>query len=118
MRMGRLSTGRHRASSRRGFLPVIGRTGSVTVCFVSGSDGRTITEALSEGVQDREPSGKCEVIDAWMRGELANGPVKSTELEARAIEDGYSRDQLRRSKVRVAQTHKSGREWMTGLKAT
>jgi hypothetical protein len=107
---------RFERSSVQCFDSTPGNDGNVACLDHLGSDGRTIIEALSEGFQSKQPQGKTEAIDAWLRDSLADGPVKSTVLEQMANEQGYSGDQLRRSKGRVAKTRKVGGEWLTELK--
>jgi nicotinamidase-related amidase len=90
--------------------------GTVARLDYLGTDGRTITDALADQLQDKQPERKTDAIDNWLRAALASGAVRSTDLEERAKEQGYTTSQLHRSRTRVkARAFRVDGEWFTEL---
>ncbi len=84
-----------------------------------GTDGRTITDALADQLRDKQPERKTDAIDKWLRAALGSGAVRSTDLEERAKEQGYTPSQLHRSRTRVkARAFKVGERMVHGTMTT
>lgn len=71
-----------------------------------GSDGRMMRDVIAElhAEKSEKPraTSKSAGIDAWLKGVLTGGlRISSLDLEAMAAENGYSADQLKRSRIRV-----------------
>jgi hypothetical protein len=99
------------------FPPTATSDGTVPRLDHLGTDGRTITDALAEQLNgNKQPERKTDAIDDWVRTALAGGPMKSTTLEELAREQGHSRTQLMRSRLRVGvEAKRVGEEWLVDL---
>lgn len=82
-----------------------------------GTDAMSITDILASQSSDIQPvERKTVAIDRWVAAALANGPVKSTDLDELAKGHGYSRDQVQRSRERLCvDAKKVGNEWLAVL---
>ena len=81
-----------------------------------GDDDRSIQEVLVDQADAARPAPKTDEMDLWLEVELCDGPVPSAELEAKAIAEGYSPDQLRGARNRLhAKPRKVGKTWMVSL---
>lgn len=98
------------------FAPTDQNDGTVARLDYLGTDGRTITDALADQCQEKQPERKTDAVDNWLSAALANGAVRSTDLEERAKERGYTPSQLHRSRGRIkARAVRVGDEWFTEL---
>ena len=68
----------------------------------------TVEQALAP--DDGDAGGRADALECaeWLREVLAEGPVEQQEVEKAAHDAGFSKDQLRRAKERVAKSKKVG----------
>jgi hypothetical protein len=98
------------------FPPTEDSDGTVALLESIGDDSRSIQDLLAEQVDAAKPRPKTTAIDLWLRGILSDGPVLSSDLEAMAVAQGYSPDQVRGAGDRLgAKRTKEGKKWMTSL---
>jgi len=67
----------------------------------------------------RQPGRPPEIrhdADAWLRDVLANGPVLSSDLKARAQAAGFKWRTIERIKKDSAESYRDGADWMTRLR--
>jgi AAA domain-containing protein len=96
------------------FTPTEDSDGTVPLLQSIGDDIRSIQDLLAEQVDAAKPRPKTTAIDVWLRDILSDGPVPSSDLEAMAMAQGYSPDQLRGAGDRLgAKRTKEGKKWMT-----
>jgi hypothetical protein len=98
------------------FEPTTDGDGTVALLESIGDDHRSVQEVLAEQADAARPAPKTEEIDLWLKAELSNGSVHSVDLEATALAEGYSKDQLRGARKRVdAKSRRVGDKWMVSL---
>lgn len=98
------------------FPPTEDSDGTVALLESIGDDSRSIQDLLAEQVDAAKPVPKTKAIDLWLKGILSDGPVPSSDLEAKARAQGYSQDQLRGARERLDVTPtKVGNKWMVSL---
>jgi hypothetical protein len=98
------------------FEPTTDNDGTVALLESIGDDHRSVQAMLAEQTDVARPVPKTNAIDLWLREILSDGPVPSTELLAMANAEGYSEDQLRGARDRIAKKPKRvGSKWMTSL---
>jgi AAA domain len=98
------------------FPPTEDSDGTVALLESIGDDSRSIQDLLAEQVDAAKPRPKTTAIDLWLRDILSDGPVPSSDLQAMAMAQGYSPDQLRGAGDRVgAKRTKEGKKWMASL---
>ncbi len=101
----------------RYFNPTPQSDGTVPLLDHVGSAGASITEFLA-GQESRAncTDRRSDEVDAWLRTVLASGPVETAQLEALGESEGYSSDQLSKSRSRIgARAIKSGGRWSVEL---
>jgi hypothetical protein len=98
------------------FKPTADSDGTVALLQSVGDDDRSIQEVLADQADAARPASKTDEMDLWLQVELCDGPVLSAELEAKALAEGYSSDQLRGARNRLnAKSRKVGNRWMVSL---
>ena len=98
------------------FAPTAGSDGTVALLESIGDDDRSIQDVLAAQVGAAKPTAKTEEMDLWLKVELHDGPVAVADLEAKALAEGYSTDQLRGARKRLnAKARKVGNKWEVSL---
>jgi hypothetical protein len=98
------------------FPPTEQSDGTVALLDSIGDDSRSIQDLLAEQVNAAKPRPKTTAIDLWLSDTLSDGPVPSSDLEAMAVAQGYSTDQLRGAGDRLgAKRTREGKKWVTSL---
>jgi hypothetical protein len=98
------------------FPPTATSDGTVPRLDHVGTDYRTITEALADQSNSEPAERRTTAIDNWVSAALADGPMKSKALEEQAKSQGYSPDQVQRSRERLGVAAKKvGDEWFAAL---
>jgi hypothetical protein len=98
------------------FEPTAGSDGTVALLESIGADDRSIQDVLAAQVDAARPMPKTDEIDLWLKVELFDGPVPVADLEAKALAEGYTADQLRGARKRLnAKARKVGNKWEVGL---
>lgn len=98
------------------FQPTAGSDGTVALLESIGDDERSIQDVLAAQVGAAKPTAKTEEMDLWLEVELHDGPVAVADLEAKALAEGYSTDQLRGARKRLnAKARKVGNKWEVSL---
>ncbi|MGO9152269.1 AAA family ATPase [Mycobacterium sp.] len=98
------------------FPPTEESDGTVARLDSIGDDSRSIQDLLSEQADAAKPRPKTTAIDLWLSDTLSDGPVPSSDLEAMAMGQGYSPDQLRGAGDRLGvKRTREGKKWTTSL---
>jgi AAA domain len=98
------------------FEPTAGSDGTVALLESIGDDDMSIQDALAAQGGAARPTAKTEEMDLWLRVELDDGPVPVADLEAKALAEGYSTDQLRGARRRLnTKARKVGKVWEVGF---
>jgi hypothetical protein len=98
------------------FTPTDDSDGTVALLESIGDDSKSIHDLLTEQVDAAKPRPKTTAIDLWLRDILSDGPLPSSDLEAMAMRQGYSPDQLRGAGDRLGvKRTREGKKWTTSL---
>jgi hypothetical protein len=98
------------------FAPTAASDGTVALLESIGDDDKSIQDMLAEQVDAARPVSRTQEIDLWVKTMLSDGPMPSADLEAKALAEGYSQDQLRSARKRLnVKPSKEGNKWLAGL---
>lgn len=98
------------------FPPTDDSDGTVALLESIGDDDKSIQDMLAEQVGATKRQPKTAAIDMWLKAILSDGPMPSSDLEAMAGVQGYSRDQLRSARDRLnVKPSKVGDKWFANL---
>jgi hypothetical protein len=98
------------------FPPTDESDGTVALLESIGDDEKSIQDILAEQVDAARPAPKTEEVDLWLKATLSDGPLPSADLQADALAEGYSPDQLRGARKRLNVTpRRVGNKWMVSL---
>ena len=95
--------------------------GTVPLLEHTGSDGRTITKALSDqsdyAQTERKPTQrKTDAVDTSLVDTLSQGPIWVTDLETLSADEGFTSHQVTRSRQRVgARSRRVEDKWRVEL---
>lgn len=101
------------------FPPTSDSDGTVACLDYLGPDALTISELVAESQRNKQdrPQKRTAEVDTWLLGVLANGRMRSKDLERLGLDAGFGSDKLRRARERLGvEAIREAGEWYVQLK--